>query len=46
VARIGEAVSEYRTLGEGGGEPLGKPPLGSPGRRWKGIIQMNLRKMG
>ena len=43
VARTGEGRGVHRVLV---GKPEGKRPLGSPRRRWKDNIKMDLREVG
>ena len=43
VARMGEERGAYRVLVE---KPVGKRPLGRPGRRWVDNIRMDLQGVG
>jgi hypothetical protein len=43
VARMGEEINVYKVLV---GKPEGKRPLGSPRRRWKDGIRIDLREIG
>ena len=43
VARMGESRGVYRVLVR---KPEGKRPLGSPRRRWKDNIKINLKEVG
>jgi hypothetical protein len=43
VARIGDKRGAYRVLV---GRPEERGPLGTPRRRWKGAIKMDLRDVG